>query len=130
MKAFKIFGLCLITVALVGVSSCSLSSTNRVPIDKVVTVKNCQPDQDPVEVAVEDTLTWDFGSSSGHTYAVHFKTRTPFSTADPPTAEKNKVKGDFWCTVSFGRKCYYEYVITKDRGKACVDPGVHVGPGG
>jgi hypothetical protein len=130
MKAFKTFGLCLITTALISGSSCSVSSANRPPIDKVVTVTNCQPDQDPVEVARKDTVKWDFGPPSAHTYEVHFKTRTPFSTKDPPIAQKNPVKGDFWCTASFGTKCYYEYVITKDGGKLCADPGVHVGPGG
>ena len=127
MRALKILSLCLTTLALVSASSCNRHTT-RVSIDKSVNVTNCQPDQDPVEVAIDDTVKWNFGPSI-HTYAVHFKKRTPFSTPDPPVGEKNKVKGDFWCSVSSGW-CYYEYVITKDGGKLCGDPGVHVGPGG
>jgi hypothetical protein len=98
-------------------------------MDRVVTVTNCQANPVTVEVAIDDTVRWDFGPPSSHTYAVHFK-RTPFSTPDPPIAQDNKVKGDVWCTLSLGLKCYYEYVITKDGGKVCGDPGVHVGPGG
>ena len=127
MKSLRIFGLCLITVALVSGSSCS-RSTKRGPMDKVVTVKNCQPSEDPVEVVIDDNVTWEF-APPGHDYAVHFKKRSPFSTPNPTVTEKNKVKGDFWCSLATNW-CYYEYVITKDHGKPCVDPGVHVGDGG
>ena len=126
MRAFKLFSFCLTAAALAAIPSCG-PSAKRAPVDKTVTVTNCKPDQDPVEVIVNDTVQWNFVPSP-LTHAVHFKTRTPFSTNDPPIAHKNTVKGDFWCNI-LGAGCYYEYVITKDGGKTCADPGVHVGSG-
>jgi len=126
MRALKLFSLCLTGAALAAISSCG-PSAKRAPLDRTVTVTNCKPDQDPVEVIVNDTVQWNFGPSPP-TYAIHFTSRTPFSTNDPPIGQKNKVEGDFWCN-NFGVGCYYEYVITKDGGKPCADPGVHVGSG-
>ncbi len=129
MKAFKIFGLCLIAGAMLSGSRCSRPA-KRGPMDKVAIVTDCKPSEDPVEVILGDTVKWDFGPPSSHSYAVHFKHRTPFLTKDPPITEKNKIKGDSLCSGTLGLLCYYEYVITKDGGKPCVDPGVHVGDGG
>jgi hypothetical protein len=119
MKTLK---LCLTTVALAAISSCGPAPA-LVPANHPVTVTNCKPSQDPVEVQLNDTVQW-----TAPTYAVHFKSRTPFSTKDPPITQQNLVKGDFWCN-HFDLGCYYKYVITENGGKICADPGVHVGSG-
>jgi hypothetical protein len=127
MKPVKMLGFFLIAAVVSMGSSCG-RSRSLAPKNKVVTVTDCQPSEDPVEVALDDTVQWDFGPSASRNYAIHFTDRSPFSTLDPPIGQSHKVKGHFWCN-SLGIHCYYEYVITKDGGKTCKDPGVHVGPG-
>jgi len=125
MRALKLFSLCLTAAAVSAISSCG-PSPERAPADQTVNVANCTPDQPTVEVILKDTVRWHFAPPPP-TYAIHFKTRSPFSTHDPPIEQKSIVKGDFWCN-KFNWGCYYKYEIIKD-GNVCADPGVHVGSG-
>jgi plastocyanin len=134
MRAFRICGCWLLSVALLGILGCGNTTyTKKGPEVKTNTVKisNCKADPDTAQVPKGDTLTWTIDPSDTHTYSIKFTKSTPVSSSTVPTGQGQKVTGDFFCNTLGGIStslCVYSYNLVQDSSKTCPDPGVHVVP--
>ena len=76
---------CVVCVPLLGILGCSNNAyTKKGPevMKGSVTITNCNANPDTVQVHRGDDLTWN--SSDGHSYSIHFKGHTPFSSSTIP----------------------------------------------
>jgi hypothetical protein len=135
MRTSRRGGCWLLLVLLLSILGCGGSTyVKKGPETKSNTVKisNCNATPDWVQVAKNDTLTWNIDPPDGHTYSINFPGSTPVSSPTVPPGTSQKVTGDLLCsTLGWikGGLCEYQYNLIQDGTKTCPDPGVHVIPG-
>lgn len=141
MKAFRMFGCCLLLAPLLsGLTSCNLLRSlfpSPPPADHLVTVSNCTATPKWFPARTPDTVTW--AVTDVQTYSIDFNSKTPLNpplSVIPSMTSSQKVSktllGDSTCKngheINTG-DCYFQYQLYAYPGGTktlCVDPGIHL----
>jgi len=134
MGVSLVCGCLLIFGALLSFCGCKKVNPNVTLTSMPVSITDCEPDKDPINVHSNDTVVW-FPKDNSYVITFEPKNYPGTSNAIPvppplPVPKGQQTSESLNLPNNCTRKgCYFEYEISEG-GKVCNDPGVHVIPGG
>jgi hypothetical protein len=137
MKTGRLFGLLLACALVVAVAYIYYHRTHRfIPIvHEVDIVDDCQVVPPSLDVYEDHKIKWcNKGGATNYQIDFDGKSPIPHVSGFPADCSPRPIKRDSDCNSNphdYNGKCYYKYSVTRSGDSTpCVDPGVHIVPGG